>query len=153
MIAFSSCKTIWSASASVAIMCRRRQYLLLHVPKNPMTHLLVSLTKLLRVVLQNFAIFVRDKFGFFRSTLSTIFAFSRGCTRTGLGGDGVTGGVNSNGRLGGGVFGIFGGLVMSSAFLFLLSGTRNAAGTSACEILLSFAVILSIIFLNSARFV
>ena len=73
----------------------------MQVPKNPRTHLLVSFARLFNEVLQNLAILVRDIVGFFLMTLSTIFALSKGCTRVVRGGDGVTAGVNSKGRLGG----------------------------------------------------
>ena len=124
----------------------------MQVPKNPRTHLFVSFARLFNVVLQNLAILVRDIVGFILMTLSTIFDFSNGCTHVVRGGDGVTAGVKSKGRLGG-VCGYVGGLAMSSNLRFVLGGVRKAAGTSAWVMLLSLAVILSIMFLNSARVV
>jgi hypothetical protein len=113
----------------------------------------VSLDRLLRDVLQNFAILDRDTVGFFHRTLSTIFALNNGWTLGGRGGEGVTGGVKSKGRQGGGVLGFLGVSATSSNLRLFVSGFRNAAGTSACVILFSFAVILSIMFLNSASVV
>ena len=73
---------MWLAFSSVAIMCLHLQNLLLYTPSIPGTHLLGSFDSAAICVLENLHILLMDAVGCRRITLSTNFAFRRGCTLT-----------------------------------------------------------------------